>query len=437
MILFTVLILVLLATRIATCYGWSSLVHPGLWFSISWIAAIFAYAAIDAVGGVPIYNDPVLDQLMILIIVTSLVFYILTIKFFGATGRKASVEFDHVVREKYRIFSVIGFLGAVVNWIGVGANFGYVDDVRQQWLEEIPRITALMWYMYFLTFPAAFMAGKFIGVNFVTGDRQNKIYYFFMGLPLLSGFMWSLGTGGRQALGLVLLHFIVGAAFGVVYMVGFGWKISRQRVKLLIKYTGLMVIIFSLFVGLTGLSRAKQQGAAASSFDDIWYLAPVGQLISYTGLTIATHQAYGEPVRRDIRETGPVSLAGLQYFGLRYITGWRHITAEDTNPERMLASSGLDLASGTRNLFYDLQSDFGFYGAMVVSGVLAAISSKLYFLFRIPLSRNILPTSTLLMSVMFWGYSNQFSLLMHNAFFWTALSFLLWDLSGILFKSEK
>ena len=421
-------------------YGWGSVIHPGLWFSIAWIAAFLSYWAIDAAGGVPVYSPDVLDQLMVLVSITAFSFLSLTFLLPLSLQRSTSSAYlkNHFLTNvgPYKYFAFIGLIGSIGNWIALGANFGYVDSIRQQWLSGIPPITALMWYLYFLSYPAAIIAGRMFFSDVLKGHSVFRRRLMYWMLPCISGFFWSLGTGGRQALGIILFHFVVGAAFSLGWATRSGYKIPVKRTVKLISITFFVIFLFSLFVGLTGLSRAKQQGAAASSFDDIWYLAPVGQLISYTGLTLATHQAYGEPVARDLRETGPISLAGFQYFGLRFITGWRHLTIDDTNPERALAASGLDLASGTRNVFYDFQADFGFFGAALVSLTLVIVSHLLFIRSRFLASHKLLAATPLAMMIMFWGYSHQFSLFMFNTFFWLFVSCALWDITLRLYKKR-
>lgn len=431
------LMLILLFFRVIKKYGWVAVLHPGLWFALAWITALFSYWAIDAVGGVPVHNGKVFEQLMVMVLVTAVSFYLLTLfELPRASGGQfhGAAPFPLMLVSTYKLFAGIGLLGALVNWMALGANFGYDDQIRQQWLSRIPPITAAMWYLYLLSFPAAIIAGRFFVSEILQGMSLFRWKAFYWLTPIVAGFFWSLGTGGRQALGILLFHFVIGAAFSLGWAARAGYRISLRSAIRLFSPAFLIVLLFALFVGLTGLSRAKQQGADASSFDGIWYLAPVGQLFSYNGLTLATHQAYGEPVLRDLSETGPVSFAGFQYFGLRFITGWRPLSVDDTNPERALASQGLELASGTRNVFYDLQADFGFEGAIGASLILAVISHLLFTKTRFLGTRQLLRVSPLAMAIMFWGYSHQFSLLMFNTFFWLVVSCVLWDMAGVVFK---
>lgn len=440
MTLLAFILLIVLTQRLISSYGLLAAIHPGLWFSVAWMAAFLSYWAIDAVGGVPVYLPDVLDQLMVLVSITAIAFLIVTILFpKKAANKKFGYKFKGYFLQNagaYRLFAFVGLMGAVANWAALGANFGYDDSIRQQWLNEIPTVTALMWYLYFLSYPAAVMGGRMLFSEILCGNRLFKYKTLYWLLPAVSGFFWSMGTGGRQAFGILLFHFVVGAAFSLGWAAENGFKIPFRRMVKLVSAVFLIVFLFSLFVGLTGLSRAKQQGAEASSFDDVWYLAPVGQLISYTGLTLATHQAYGEPVARDLSETGPVSIAGLQYFGLRYITGWRYLTVEDTNPERALAASGQELASGTRNVFYDFQADFGFVGAALFSVLLVLLSHFLFLRTGFLSKSKLMVATPLAMMIMFWGYSHQFSLLMFNTFYWLFVSCALWDISLYFVKKR-
>jgi hypothetical protein len=131
-------------------------------------------------------------------------------------------------------------------------------------------------------------------------------------------------------------------------------------------------------------------------------------------------------------------LAGFQDFGLKSLMGWRAITADDTNPERELASSGFPLAFGTRNLFYDLTADFGYDGALACSIIMALISHIMFLLkTKQKIFGSMLYTAPFGMMLMFWLYSPQFSLLMFNTLYWLMLSSFLWDMSKQIIKTKS
>jgi hypothetical protein len=193
--------------------------------------------------------------------------------------------------------------------------------------------------------------------------------------------------------------------------------------------------MFALFATFTNQIRASQQNSIADSpFVGVPVLESFGFFVAYMGGTIMTSQAYGMPVQRDLSQTGPVSFNGLLDFGtdpisLYYILGLRRNTAEDTNPERSLASSGQELAYGTRNIYYDLEADFGYPEVIVVIFILVLIS---HIIFDVAVKnldkKSLFKFSFLVFILMYWLYSQQLSLMMSTQFKWTLSSFLIWTL---------
>lgn len=435
MTIVAVVAMMLLLARLFSRYGVSAVAHPGVWFSAAWIAAYSSYCLMDAVGGVPFHSGALMFDLATMVIAAGAVFYLLS----ALPDRRATHALGATpgglkgVRMPLAFFALAGVAGASINWVVLGASFGYSDDLRQQWLSGVPQITARTWYLYMATYPAAIASGWLICQHFLKERRLRRLEYLLIVLPAFSGLLWSLGTGGRQALGIVLLHYFSGATLSVSLQSHWRPRYSRKFVIKAVLSVSLVVLMFSAFVGITGLSRAAQQGARASSFDDYPLLAPVGQFIEYVGQPIAVHQAYGAPPRRDLSDTGPISLAGLFTFGIRDLIGWRDVDAMDTNPERFRNYASQYYPNGTRNLFYDLQADFGYAGGLAVAALLA-IAGHLSFEFRRrPRARVYMTAYTpLIMLLMFWGYSNQFSLLMHDTLFWLTISVLFWDLFGVV-----
>lgn len=428
------LMMFLLIARLFSCYGVSAVAHPGSWFALAWAAAYPAYFLMDAVGGVPIRSDGQMQSLSIMVSVVAGGFFALTLipsPKRSSTGPVACGSKG--IRAPLVFLALAGLVGASVNWVALGGNLGYSDDLRQQWLTGVPEVTARTWYLYMTTYPAAVASGWLVCHHLIQRRRLSRSEYLLVVLPAISGLLWSLGTGGRQALGIVLLHYFAGAAISASLESAARPRDLKKLIFKSMAATSLIVLAFSVFVGLTGLSRAQQQGSRASSFDDVPFLAPVGQFIEYLGQPIAVHQAYGVPPRRDLSETGPVALAGAFAFGTRVAIGWRDIEVMDTNPERFRSDIGQIYAYGTRNVFYDLQSDFGYAGALLVALLLATIAHVAFLLRRRPRYRvYFAPYIPLIMLCMFWGYSNQFSLLMHDTLFWLVVSMTLWDCFGIV-----
>lgn len=438
MVFIAIISLALMHYTLARKYGWNCVIHPGTWFGAAWILALASYAAFAAVDAVPVRDSALFNQLMTFITVTAVTFGVLPYLSSTSLARNRPGACPLIpinIKQALKSAAAVGGLAAVANWIALGAPLGYNDGLRQQWLEQIPTITARLWWPYLLTFPSAISSGWLLSTGFLHSAAPRRSVRTAMLVPLGAGLFWALGTGGRQAFGMVILHYFVGLAFGWHYGIARGCVVSVQRLRRAITNGLLIGLLLSGFVGITGMSRARQQGGHASAFDSVWYLAPVGQFIDYMGMTIATHQAYGEPKRRDLSETGPVSLAGFQQLGFSYLTGWRQPVAADTNPERALAASGLPLASGTRDAYYDLQADFGYTGAIVVVLILVIVSHCLFLLHvRHAYRISMLSIAPLAMILMFWGYSHQLSLFMFGSFKWLIISAVAWDFICLLAK---
>jgi hypothetical protein len=159
----------------------------------------------------------------------------------------------------------------------------------------------------------------------------------------------------------------------------------------------------------------------------------LGQFVLYMGISLASYQAYGLPNRRDLSETGPVSLGGLLDFGIRPVLGFRPLTPIDTNPERVLSSVGVPLASATRNVYYDFEADFGREGNILTVILMATISHLIFCCCRRINFSKLSSLVPLIISIMFWAYSHQFSLLMFDFLRWTLVSFVVWDIGIRIF----
>lgn len=425
-----------LLVRLLRLHQAGAALHPGAWFAVAWLSAIPSYLALEAVEAVPIRDEDLLRSLLWYVTFAAVLFLALTLAPPRRPRSPSALSVSSIPRA-LKFFALAGLGGAAINWVALGATLGYDDSIRQQWLTQIPRVTVLSWYGYFLSFPAALISGRAAGLFLLRRESPKWREVALLMTPFLAGFLWSISTGGRQALGLVVFHYLVGVCIALALGRQAGYSVGIRRGFRAFLGLGVIIILLALFIGLTGQARARQQGNQASPFEQFWYLAPIGQFIGYNGLALAAHQAYGTPARRDLSETGPVAIAGLQYFGLRYFTGWRPPAVDDTNPERALAASGLPLASATRNLFYDLEADFGEVGAYIATTILVFISHFLFVATKNLRSGRLLPAAPLAMSLMFWGYSHQFSLLIFNTFFWLVVTCLLWDMFSSFLKARR
>lgn len=426
-------------------YGRLSLIYPGLWFAATWILAIVSYILLQLWGYVPVQVDELLKTLLLYVNLTAL-FFIVAMIF----HKKPVVNYSTSLSNGFMgsqfvltIVLIIVFIGALANWIGIGAPLGYSDTIRQQWLESIPKITAITWYPFHLIYPASFFIGWKLFDFFSRKDIVRIKYYISCLLLLFSIFLWSMGTGGRQVVGFVMLYFLVGVLYRFSIDKGQSVDFAKIRKKAAYVFGGL-IVFFALFSTVTNQIRAVDQGSQKDNpFSGTVVLENFGFFIYYMGGTLMTTQAYGVPVKRDLTETGPVSFNGLLDLGVGPLTlydllGLRRNTTMDTNPERGLAQSGQEMASGTRNIYYDLESDFGFYGSTLAILCLVLVSHFIFAFSLTSLNRKTLFKLTpLIFILVYWQYSQQLSLMMHAQFKWTLTSFLIWAMFHNILRNRR
>lgn len=409
------------------------LLNPGFWFGLTWGLALISYCFLDAYDYVPVKNMDMLSWLFNIVIFSNFLFFVFSVfvrkkegtDFFNNIKSTGSYQFSMII-------TIVVFLGGLINWVGVGMPIAYDDQLRQNWLTQIPRVTAITWYLIFLIFPLAFYKGlKF----FDEVGRKRIINILSIAVPSI---LWMLSTGGRQFLGFVILYYIIGLAVGLIL------QSNKPDFKIIAKkfFVSIFLIVFSfgLMASLTTTARLEQQNSENTRmFETNKILSVYGYFIYYMGGTIMTTQAYGTPTLRDNKAVGIVSFNGvLDIFGplsLYNVFGVERVTYKDTNPERDWAASGQELAFGTRNVFYDLYADFGKENTYFVVFLLILFSQCLY-IYVVNNNKRVgfISFGIFIFFVIYWIYSQQLSLLMHAQLKWTIYSFALWYFSYKFFQ---
>lgn len=410
-----------------------AVVHPATWFAAAWVMAVASYSLLELFNAVPIHNESQISELLTFLLITSGAFLLCAWlapppKRGRATSRLVTRAISSIEPRPVLVAAGFGLVSSIINWYFMTGAATYVEAVRQQWLKEIPVLTARLWWPYMATYPAAFISAYSIMSDRRMNRKQRRLVLLAAVFAGAAGIIWSLGTGGRQAFGIVVLYGAVGASAGWAFEAD---HLKKQTLRIYLRLLGGVIIVLVVLAGLvelTGRIRAEEQGHSVSPFATVAYLSVVGQFVDYMGATISTYQSYGPAQRRDLTETGPVTFGALHDFGVGYLAGWRRPQVLDTNPERTFASRGLQLASGTRCVFYDLVADFGFGGGLFGVSVLVILSQMAFSWSVRRAGGALISMAPLAMCLMFWGYSHQFSLLMHDTAKWLAVSFGLWDI---------
>jgi hypothetical protein len=439
MLTLVVVLLIALITWLFNRHGRLAVAHPGTWFAAAWILSILSYAVLDYADAVPVHDDVLLMRLWMYVIYTTGLFFACSLLYVPPYKGLFARPREFWPPKTWEDFELpmlgsafIGFAGSLANVILLGHGFVYSDATRQAWIASIPLVTARTWYFYIATYPASFVVGTRVSSFLLTGRKLNIALIASIFMTFGAGFLWMIGTGGRQAFGIQILYFLTGAAFGWAKIeIGAGRRLLRKIVLALASMIAVCAA-FAFVINVTGSIRARDNGLQESKLAGLGGIGWGGQFFEYMGQPIATFQAYGDPMRRDLSETGPVTFSALHDFGIGWLFGWRRPGTLDTNPERALVGTSFAFATGTRNIFYDFEADFGFGGELAVLVLLVALSQISFSVFvrgNETALTGFIPLTSLLM---FWGYSHQFSLYIYGDLKWQVLAFVLWDLAVYL-----
>lgn len=445
MIILTVFILLLLLMVLISKYHWLSLVHPGVWFIGAWAVALSAYYLEVALGTYLVYDSDRLENLLSYILVTALGFMLAVVFIRGKVSLQPTDANDYHNAPGDRgvilgLFVFVSLFASLLNWLALGADLGGIETRRQAWLIVIPVVTARLWYPYMLVYPAALAAGWRIATSIRCGNPLKKTTIILVVCPMISGLLWTLGTGGRQALGIVLLYYMCGFALG--------WASSRCRAlsvgfKKIGKGLGIILVVtlaFAFLVSLTGTIRAEYLGSSNSGLQEKPILAPFAQFVDYMGTSVATYQVmtagYGA---LGAYATGQQTFGVLDYFGVGYLLGWPERSQADLlSSAASRAAQGQMFAHSTASIYFGISSDFGDGWGLVVSFTLAIISHYIFTHWvKRPVRQKIISLAPLVITLMFWGYSHQFSILMYDTLKWMLISFIVWDLAGYVLAGKK
>ncbi len=444
MITATVIILLILLIVLISKYHWLSLAHPGVWFVGAWAVALSAYYLEVALDTYRVYDFDRLENLLSYVSVTAFGFLLAVVFIRGKVGPRLTDTSELVNAPGDQgvvlgLFALLSLAASLLNWLALGADLSGIESRRQAWLISTPVVTARLWYPYMLAYPAALAAGWRIStIRF--GNPPKKMTIFLFACPIVSGFLWTLGTGGRQALGIVLLYYMCGFVLGWASNIGQAFSISFKKIGKVVGILLAVAIAFAFMVNLTGTIRAEYQGSSKTGLQDNPILAPFAQFIDYMGISLATYQVKGG-IDGEFGNygVGQQTFGVLDSIGVGYLLGWPNRSrADELAMNASQAAQGQLFAYATTTAYFNIKSDFGNGWGLVVSFALAVISHCVFTQWvKRPERRTIIPLAPLVITLMFWGYSHQYSILMYDVFKWMVISFIVWDLAAYALTENK
>jgi hypothetical protein len=441
MIWITCFSLALLLTTLIWKLRWYSLGHPGLFFSLAWIVALACYYLSVSIGVFSVYNQQKFDQLLLYVFSTAVSFLVLLL-IMGVSRKKIDKQFLISTFDDganfFVIFSIASVVAALFAFAVMSLTYGNLEMRRQMWLaNNVPTIIWRLWYPYILCYPAALFVGWKVAANYIARVKVNFTARLLMIMPGLAGLSWFLATGGRQALGIVILYHICGFAVGWITVLRRIRSDSKKRIFKAMCVTLIFTALFAYIVSVSGQVRADFQGKRAGHLHTVHaarygFLSPFAQFIDYMGGSIMAYQIRAE-LSPEKPAGGSYTFGVLKSFGLDELLGWEMVSRKKMMMKNNQNAEVGELASyATMSLYYDIQQDFGMAWGLLVCAIFTLCSQVFFNLCVTGKNRSsMIQLAPICIFLMLWMYSHQFSILKYDVLKWMLVSFIAWDVMSL------
>lgn len=420
-------------------YRIGCIAHPGTWFISAWAFAYLGYYLAVALE-VPllgvVYDQYLLNLLDTFVSVTAGGFLFALVLYHPRRQLLQQISTSNLPTQKhslYRFFAYLAFSAALLNWVALGANISEIEARRETWLMSVPAVTIVLKFLFIFCYPTALLAGWNYGRIILDQKRVAFGQHLMLLLPMLAGLFWTLGTGGRQALGIVLLYYAVGLVLFIA-------AVAPRLPKLLLKHTmkkifvrGVVIaILFTAIINITSLIREKHKVGFVDIEAGFRKYAVVGlfsEVIEYVAVSITSFQLNCNLHTAATKNFGRETFGVLRFFRINSLLGWERRTAVDIIRENEAkAAQGNILVNATSSVYKDIITDFNIELGLFISSVLAIISHIVFVRWlRHPLRKKLISYIPIAILLMFWGYSAQFSMFREEVLVWMFVSFFIWD----------
>ena len=411
----TIITLLFTGISIWKSYYEKALLHPGLYFCIIWLLAIFSYLYINTFyNKYNVINPEHVDELHVYILFTSISFFILKNIKKHKVVKNFSTWNVYDFESLYKHFSSLAFVSAIILFIIRGATFDFAAN-RNSMVE----LETLLFTGYAVQGLLNTLLGAFTSANLILaifagfliceiwrGKSINIISRVYLLIPFFTQIILMISVGGRNDLIWILRCYIFGSAISLAN------GMSRAKLKKII-------IIFTFFLSLFMLYSNFNLEKRKSNIDDIvdWdeqLAKPFSSVIEYFSSVYVGYQLRRDDFVTDELEYGEKSFAGILFFNLPFsgvfrieggsigeALGFEKYTMKKMFLELQSQNAAwFSTVSSIYLLFYD---DFGYYGTFAVIFIMVYLT-QLFFV------------------KWFVGYNNSFfSLYFHLLFFilWT------------------
>jgi oligosaccharide repeat unit polymerase len=400
-------------------YHYKSLLHPGLVFSILWVASVISWLITTSIkSSFHVIYPQYVNELNGYILFTSL-FFLILVKF----GRNKVLEFnpEWSVRDfqyYFNILAIISFLSAISYFFSAGATFdvannrarllkyGFENGFELKSLFEKTQSILMSFY-----FPCSIYAGYVLGLNADQTNSNNtlsKINKFVLFLPAVSIILNAIAKGARAPIVEGALYYIfgLGIAFSQITIQ------NNRYIKKVRNFIILVFIVFNLYSTFVNITRSRILNNIENlTWDGYPMLKPFAGVLEYLSCHYMGYQyRHLDVVTEDKLELGVTTFNGVLFFSVPFssILGFNISLGQQLKLKQFNTYDYINYNTPapkwhytTFTSFLFLYDDFGYIGTFVVLAILVILS---HYLFVFWLSTNHKYFAGIFLLFAFWYF---------------------------------
>jgi len=383
-------------------YGKKAWLYPGTWFCLIWIFATISYCICVYTDFYQEYFPKYIYSLNTKIFFTA--FFFAFFSFFQKKKKMHHITFKPFdLSNYYRIYgicTVAAFTGAFGTWLYKGASFDIVLNRFDMIDHNIAigmryasagqsMIEGLLNKLFLLNIPCSIIAGSVLALTLLKKKRKLLIKEkFFLLLPYVSWFFMTIATGGRKG-------FIDAAAFYAIgFLMSFTFMFSFNKKKLRLYFCGILIFILSFMVFSTIVRKARETRKLGGQYtstpfaEKLQFLEPISGVVFYLADPFVGYQIKSRYRSMTKLSYGEKTFNGLFGFSIPLLDRIFHervSIADYLGWDKLINTrwlfSNTPMATTIESIYFNMVSDFGEGGSILLIFILVLISHHLFISF--------------------------------------------------------
>lgn len=375
-------------------YGIKVLLHPSLYFIVTWLISIISFELFLAAGLKRLIIDvKILNELFLFVSFTSICFLLIGFKS-SRPVRENSIKLKLSIPPT--LFGFITILFFLTSFFGLFFISGFdVASNRQsevlatrEFYSNYGRYSILQLVfnvLNMLIIPFTLYGGWKFGKYYFSDQKQIKILYL---LPLITGIFNVIAGGGRAGIISSTVFFVLGLLFAL-----FSFEEDYlKKLKSLSAYLVLFIGLFLIYVTYVSKERSKAESSHNiyyASLDKYPRIKPLYGIMEYSVFHFQGYQWRRLDTATPELEMGRRTFSFILDFNVPIFS---QILGKDLSLKTLFGMKDLDTVRGTvaaikkkkpgpsitATVFFPLYDDFGFYGVFCLTFLFVAFTERLY-----------------------------------------------------------